>query len=197
MHIHEEYAARHTLEVPIVKHYPTGYLFIKNLETDDWVVFSHQWQEVPHRPGNYSLRDWSPAYCHSKSSKDQYLRVRSFDDKMRWHEFEPYILKWVERTRQEVKNRQCRIISSKEEITLSAWEMFVFAKNDYFAGLKSPLVGDLLFGTLNVSLTLKERHQKYEQLIAKLDGALFETWKKDLQTYLDNYSHWLVELINV
>jgi len=188
MQIYEEYLKRHSIGVSPVKHVSLGYLFFR--ESSDigfqWTVLSIFWNEPDRSPGNYSIRFSTPIH-DSRSAEMDLLRL---DKRLSWDEYEEFFYDWA------LNCNKNKIISGQKQITLTAWEMFVFSHDTYFARTYKNM-SDLFFESLDFNLSVENRFSSYQKIIKSFDEKLnpFKSWKSEINSYSKHYCHWLVDLI--
>lgn len=200
MQICEEYHKRYKLEVPFIKHNPMSYLFIRDSSEQfvDWKVFHIVWNSPSGHPGCYVFRQLKPVRnSHGSGTRSRYycdfLNYLKFieekKDTVHWDEYDSFILKLLNNLDKD------KIIKDKKTLTLTAWEMFIFANDSFFANHYN---NDLLFGSLNYSLPIKDRYAFYQKFLETTDvnQEPFFSWKTDLMKLLKTFPTWLMNLLD-
>lgn len=180
MYLCEEYLIRHGCTVRPVRHVKSGVLFVK--ENNEWIIVKIDWKDKPTCPGEYSFSLYKQKYnCP--------IFVLTNKLNMGWHEFEDFILSW------------CKIVKGqpivlKEEVYLSAWEMFLIANDEKLAAALHP---NRIYPTIDDNFSVKERYAYLSQVINYLSihhADIYEFWKNKMLPLIEDYSYWLGTMVH-
>lgn len=189
MQICEEYLKRHSITgVSLFKHISLGYLFLREPSEFGfkWTVLSIFWKEPDHRPGHYLMRFSCPIH----DSRSLEMHTMRDDSRVSWDTYEDFLSNWS------LKCDKNHVIKTRHEVTLAAWEMFVYSHDSFFAKNYRNLSG-LLFGSLDFTSSVKDRIASYEAFLACVDTKSnpFKAWKQTVNIYTKNYCYWLADVI--
>jgi len=195
MKLFEEYLLRHKIvNVPLVHHCSNGTLLFKFDNSSqfgtNWFLLEIQWVEDDHHPGKYFIKTSIP--CHNGYSKGIFFSTRSIEKK--WHEYEDYILEWIK-----IFNEKNRVypIQGQKEITISAWEMFVFMCDSWFSKQPENL-RQKLFQSLDKGNSIAIRYSNYQDVAIFLSvhhPDVMRAWKYEVLAHVQNSACWLANLI--
>lgn len=192
MRLFEEYFQRHGINVPVAHHCNAGALILRtndaSLWKNRWLLVTINWEDHPHHPGQYVIRMNSPVH-------DGYSKASIFTKWppvfKKWHEYEDFFLEWSARL------KGATPVTGTKEVTLAAWEMFVFAYDSWFLR-QPPEVKRSLFDSLDKDNSLEARYIAYQDVavfLATHQPAVLRTWKYDVLGSVQYYSDWLARLI--
>lgn len=192
MRLSEEYFLRNNIsDVPIVKHCAVSSLILKDKDpfyNSNWVFLNIKYEHHPHRPGTYQLQFKYPIH-------DGFIKETIFKKfpliYYKWHEYEDSIL--------DLSNHiNGTPILGEKEVILSAWEMFVFTYDSWFA-IQSNEIKKILFEILDKDNLIDVRYENFQQIILFLSNnyiSVFRIWKYEIYNYIQNYADWLAVIIN-
>jgi len=186
MHLYEEYLARHSITLPVVKHTGQGYLFFKESDDDSWRIASILLTDQKQGPNNYSIKVFKPVRM-----ADAYFGLNPVyeEDDIEWDDYEDFILDW------------CRVLSNfkialtESDIFFAAWEMFIVANDEWFS---RNFPSDVLYSTLDEDLSRVERLHNIRECACSISlksPTRYRTWRDEVLNLVDNYAYWLCDII--
>lgn len=193
MRLFEEYFQRHKItDVPLVHHCASGTLFFESTDScqwqSRWVLLSIQWVEDNHHPGQYHIKMSVPVY--DGYAKGNFFMQRRIIEK-KWQDYEEFILDWVKTV------NGLKPIRGQKEVTLAAWEMFVFMCDNWFIKQSSQLK-QKLFQSLDKENSITTRYSNYQDVaifLATHHPAVLRAWKYEVLAHTQNRADWLAHLI--
>lgn len=188
MLLQEEYLMRNSItDVPIVNYITNGSILLKI--DNGYLLMTITWKEHDRGPGSYHISYHTP--IHDGYLKNCYFnKIEKFDREIEWDEYYSYILSWS-------KNNVIPVCGDKEVI-LAAWEIFVFCCDGMFVDYSNHAFEKLIYRSLNDEITLDERFQGYQECMVYMSSeipALLRSFKHDVLPHIQNYCHWLANLI--
>lgn len=192
MRIFEEYLNRHRINVPVAHHFGSGSLILRTFDSsiwkNRWILINIRWEDHDHHPGKYFIEMNSPVH-------DGYLSETVFSKwssvMKKWHEYEDFLLDWVDGV------NGVRPVLEEKEVTLAAWEMFVFAYDSWFMK-QSGDVKRILFESLDSDRPTNYRYQHFQDVaifLATHHPAVLRVWKYEVLFRVNNYADWLGNLL--
>ena len=194
MRLHEEYLKRHQLSVPIIKHVPLGHLIVRNsgetcfnVSTVNWTVLKMKWEDPVYHPGFYLFKFLQP--YKTNLSDSNFLRAKDEEIKIRWDEYEDYLLNWT------ANFKPSMFITDPMEIVMTVWEMFIYSHEQTIIERYRSL-SNLFFKTLDFHSNLAGRYNSYVKLLKLVDqnDFPFNMWRRNLNEIAQNYSPWIAKL---
>ena len=194
MRLYEEYLNRHSItDVLVAKHCDSGSLILRTTDasiwTSRWLLLSIHWENHDHHPGQYKIDMSYPihnGYVY-EIFFDQYPTITK-----KWHEYEEHLINWATHIKGAVP------VVDSIDITLAAWEMFVFSYDSWFSKQAPNDIKKSLFESINKNKPISYRHESYQDVlfyISKEHPSVMRFWKCEFLNRLYNYSYWLAELI--
>jgi hypothetical protein len=112
------------------------------------------------------------------------------DAKVSWDGYEDFLHKWS------LSCNKDYVIKTKKEVALTAWEMFVYSHDSYFAKNHRDLSG-LLFESLDFTSSVDARFASYQTFISCVDvhSNPFKSFRQTTNIYVRNYCYWLPDVI--
>jgi hypothetical protein len=194
MRLFEEYFKRHNIaDVPVAHHCSTGSLILRTTDSslwkNRWLLVTIRWVDHDHHPGEYHIDMNSPVH-------DGYLSETVFTkwptNHKKWHEYEDFVMTWSENLKGVTPVRGVR------EVTLAAWEMFVFSYDSWFS--RQPFdVKRMLFESLDKERPTDYRYQHYQDVaifLATHHPAVLRAWKYEVLARVQNYADWLAAIVD-
>lgn len=189
----EEYFARHGItDAPVAHHSESGALVLRTCDRqlwrNRWILVKIKWEDHPHHPGQYIVEMNSPV--HDGYAKNQ-LFTHWPPIYKKWHEYEDFFLDWVNGLQGVVPVRGVK------EVTLAAWEMFVFTHDGWFLK-QQPDTKRILFESLDKENSLEIRYARYQDVALFLSlhhPAILRSWKYEVLASVQDYSDWLARLV--
>lgn len=200
MQLYEEYLGRHAINMPLVKHCAQGFLFFKRHADNGfhWHILQINWMPNTRGPGTYSIKLKRPRR-NSTLGKNHPIAIdfEQIEDErvIAWDKYEDYFYKQIIGSSFFNPNH---VVKDFKEITLTAWEMFIFSNDAYFSRNIRNFNDDLLFKTLDFNATINSRFNHYKNYIKnhlEMNGP-FKSWIVDINSYQHSYCHWLVNIIS-
>ena len=197
MRICEEYLQRHQIkDVPLILSPNRGALLLRKSFPSckqTWCLLSFYWQEQT-SPGNYIFTTEFPLHNSSKNGK--LFTTDNPPKKIKWADYENYILELSYRF---YISGFAPVNGSYKELTINAWEMFVFQYDEFFSQQQSQ-VKRLLFETLDFEKSIDDRYKSYELMckyLEKYSPNVLKIWKFEILMRLQKYSNWLAEIFHL
>lgn len=193
MRLHEEYFKRHNIkDIPLVNYCNQGAVILRTVDPEiwqnRWVLVRIEWVEHPQHPGMFKVEFSVPVHNGVEKSR---LFSRLPSTEKEWDEYEDFILDWTGKLRGVVPVR------GMKEVTLAAWEMFVYCYDGWFRK-QSHEIKEILFASLDEDLPIFERYKGYQDAMIFLSThhpGVMKAWKYEILSQVHNYSDWLARLI--
>jgi hypothetical protein len=202
MRLYEEYLQRHLLSVPLVRHEDQGSIILRTTDAKHWnsrwIFVTIRWQDQGIHPGKYYIEFYSPIHDGYGSGR---LFSKSSAKEIEWDEYEDYFLAWsngLEGFLDRPSRESTRVVSGEKEVILTAWEVFLFCYDGWFAAQSSEL-RSYIDRSIDLDLPLERRYIGYQDSLIYLTArhpAILKSWKYDMLGLVQNYSHWLAQLID-
>jgi hypothetical protein len=193
MRLAEEYTRRHHLKgIPLVEHCHYTSLILQATNParwgSRWLVLYVRWVEDLYHPGRYAIRLCRPNH-------DGFVKNNLFEPLKEvecwWDQYEQFLLDWLEDL------HDVKPIRGQKEITLSAWEIFLFCYDGWFV-YQPGHVKEKVYRSIDEELSLQERYIGYQDVLIYLtlhNSDILKAWKCDVLSGFQNYAEWLARLV--
>ena len=107
-----------------------------------------------------------------------------------WDEYEDYLTTWVANV------TAVRALEGHRDVTLAAWEMFVFCYDGWFRR-QSHELKELLFKSLDDDYD-NNRYEAYQDALLYLSThhpGVLKAWKYEVYAQVQPYADWLAQLV--
>lgn len=192
MRLYEEYFRRHNIQgFPLVHHCTRGTLLLRTKNPDKarrWVIMSIRWAEHSQHPGSYVIEFILP--IHDGYGKGGLFAKLSPVSKQ-WDEYEDYLLEWSSQL------KDLTPVRGRKNITLAAWEVFVYCYDGWFRK-QTHALKEMLFRSLDEESCPEERFGALQQILDHLttnQPAVLRTWKYEVEMQVQGYADWLATLV--
>lgn len=198
-----EYFKRHNINVPLVQHCTSGTIVLKSkipYNEYRWVIFDCDWILDSHH-GVYQFKYRMPN--HDAYQRGLFFKkVQPYGNSdwnlgsqqvvgQYWDEYEEYILRWVDRTREIYSP----IIDNKD-IILSLWEMFVYCYDGWIIN-QNGYFKDLIFKSVDLEVSQNNRYVAYQDTLKFFTEhfpAILKVWRTEFLPTSSRYANWLAKL---
>lgn len=208
MRICDEYLNRHKIDdVPVI-YYPEKGALLFRLKNSikptnskeikpNWCLLDFYW-ETKSGQGYYHFNWEYPNY-------NGYIKGKLFTlaayQKKTYCDYEDYIWEIANSPMNSIcdKNSISRwsvVKGSYKEIVLSAWEMFVF-QYDLFFAQQNNKIKNLLYETVDSERSYSQRYESYQNMLNFLDqnfSGVLKAWKFGVLVRISKYSDWFADL---
>jgi hypothetical protein len=196
MRLYEEYFKRHAIkDIPLVRYDSMGALILRTEDTtywhSSWLLVTIKWVDGGIHPGKYVVEFYSPIH-------NGYLKQRLFQKynakELEWDQYEDYFLNW---SRSLDGDSMPGVVTGGKEVILTAWEMFVYCYDGWFAHQESEL-RHYVDRCLDVDLPLANRYAGYQNCLIYLTARhpnVLKVWKYEVLALVQHYSGWLAALV--
>lgn len=194
MRLFEEYFQRHKIDDVLVAHHcSTGALILRTTDSalwkNRWLLVTIRWADHDHHPGEYHIDMNSPVH---DGFTTETIFTKWPTTKKKWHEYEDFLLGWAE------KLKGVKPVRGVRNITLAAWEMFVFSYDSWFC--RQPFeIKRMLFESLDKDKSADYRYQHYQDVaifLATHHPAVLRAWKYEVLARVQNYADWLAVIVD-
>ena len=204
MRLYEEYFRRYKLEhVPMVRHDPVGALILCTQETQHWtrdalywkskwIIVTIKWVDGGIHPGTYAIDFHHP--IHNGYAKGQLFHKQTAEE-LEWDEYEDYFINYAKSGH--VVPGIPAAIEGERQVVLTAWEVFVYIYDGWFATQTSEL-REYVDRALDTDLTLNDRYAGYQSCLMYLmtrHPSVLKAWKYEVLLLVQQYSEWLATLV--
>ena len=171
---------RHKLSMPFARYVKQGSFFLEDHKVGLVVLF--RWEQH-HRhyghPGSFAVRYAEPIHNGGRRP------FRYFDTKeYYWDEYEDFLIKWKDSTKY-------KFVLGRQRVVLKAWQIFLYC---FDGPVARNLATDLLYDSVNLELSLRERHKSMQLVLQRLEEhhkELHRAWQEYASNLLSNYLYWL------
>ena len=194
-----EYFKRHLINIPLVKQIPShGYLLARDeSEKVSWTLFYIRREGNLDSPVSYSIRSGPPfhnvytAINEGQSVFCGHYQVADFYKKIRLTEYEDFFYEWP-------THHGFKPLFGDKEITLAAWEAFVYAYDAHLVKQACyKTFSEMFHQILDYSQPIDVRHRNYVHFSKMIDmrAEPFKTWSNNVNDLLTNYCTWAEGLV--
>jgi len=200
MRLFEEYFQRHGIKgIPVVRHDNLGALILRTQDStywhSSWLLVTIKWVDGGIHPGKYVVEFYSP--IHNGFTKQRLFQKYNVKE-LEWDEYEDYFLNWSRSLEGAAGARKTPgVVRGGNEVVLTAWEMFVYCYDGWFARQESEL-RHYVDRCLDVDLPLAHRYAGYQNCLIYLTARhpnVLKVWKYEVLALVQHYSEWLAALV--
>lgn len=192
MFLHEEYLARHNINLPFVVHGKDSSLILKNPSLpSSWRVFKVSFTR------SYPTGVYRIAYLgfrHNGYRDKKYLDVLFESPKVHYDQLESYLLSTVKI----IDFSGFKPVLNFNESMIFLWESFLYTHDAWIASRFKKDFLNLVVGTLDFDKSTKERifliHKAWNILSKQPDNTL-RSFDNNFKNFIDDKSGWLNNLI--
>jgi hypothetical protein len=197
MRLSEEYFQRHAITgVPLVRYEDTGAVILRMRDPtywqSSWLLVTTRWTDGGVHPGKYVVEFYSPIH---NGYIGQHLFKKCNAKAVEWDEYEDYFLNW---SRAVAGDRMPSAVRAGKDVTLTAWEMFVYIYDGWFARQESEL-RHFVDRCLDTDLPPAVRYAGYQNCVIYLTArypSVLKAWKCEVLALVQHYSGWLAGLVS-
>lgn len=190
MRLHEEYIARHDLDVPVVRYDKRSTVFLKSKSSPcQWRILSICWKECDWHPGHFDVRYTRP--CHD-GYVDALLEDLLVSRHLHWDVYESSILELVEDLKDDYR------AITFEDREFAAWQFFLVMHDSALAAVGSEFLS-LVGRSLSQDLSLSQKTTLIDvgkSLLERRNLSIYDSLVFQVMPLTENYAEWLVKLIN-
>jgi hypothetical protein len=190
MYLNEEYIKRNDLKIPLIVWSRRSSVFLRSQTTPyKWYILASRWHDPDNHPGFYDIA--LNSVLHDGYEDGVLLQNIDKFEKCHSDQYEKQMLHMVNFC----KLSGLKAIEGKDH-TMAAWQIFLMMYDSWMADHMDGDFFKLVGLSLDSKATRKSRMSAINQAINKVDKRGKDVWVYTMLPLVQDYSDWLVKLIN-
>lgn len=192
MRLHEEYAVRKGLNIPIILYESKSSIFLRTKNSPyRWRVFSIDWKHGRNTPGAFYANLAEPNCNNFEGDFFTPVGGRDFE-KVEWEEYCEFIMSFARQVKPDW------IVVKEKERELALWSMFLQVYDGWIAKNTNSNFHQLVVESIREDNDIYDRSMAFHQAITCLDSQedIRRLLKYQILPIAKGHSNWLEKLIN-